>query len=91
MTNAERQAAQADARKKFFSWQPPGDPEIWYKCHKIRSEPRMTEGMCQTRASKPELYGEICGGNPKCPRWKHYRKMFKKGQGHKEPTRRAYK
>lgn len=76
MTAKEQAEAMAEARKKFFAWEPPAvfDPFRSFRCRLIQPYPVMKEEQCRRRAETPELYD--CTN--KCPRWRHYRKLVKK-------------
>lgn len=94
MTQKERDQATREAMARFFGWQPPDqDQEIerYFRCYKIQPYPMMTESMCKARAARPDIY-ENAGCSTACPRWKHYRKLFKKNQKAQStlPIRRPY-
>jgi hypothetical protein len=47
------------------------------RCQYQNSKPRMTEDQCKARAKNQDLYGKSCG---KCPKYKHYLKLYKKSE-----------
>lgn len=91
MTNAERGRVIQEAQAKFYAWEPGGidNPFQQFKCWHIEPYPRMSNDRCRARAKKPELY-EGAGCSLACPRWKHYRKLFKKEAKDDGIIRRAY-
>lgn len=92
MTLNEQKQEIMEAKARFYAWKP-GDTSQFhqFRCLHISSHPRMSEEMCQARAKKPEIFQDVCGGRPACPRWKHYRKLAKKVNGDDGLIRRAYK
>ena len=80
MSQAEQTQAILDARARFYDWEPPGNPFQSFRCYHNPSQQQMSEKMCMTRAGRPDLYQEDCGGKVhgrRCPRWKHYTKEIK--------------
>jgi hypothetical protein len=75
MSQAEQTAAFIEAKRAFYAWEPPGDEFKFFRCHHQPSHPFMREAQCRAAAEKPETFGERCGGRPRCPRWKYYRKL----------------
>jgi hypothetical protein len=67
------------AEAAFYAWKPPGDQESSFRCRHTSQKHTMREEICMARARKPEMYQDKCGGGrPRCPRWKHYRKLARK-------------
>lgn len=91
MTNTEREQQMQEAWARFYSWKPPNiyNPFQTFRCWHIQPYPMMSEEKCKARARKPEIF-ENAGCSLKCPRWKHYRKLFKKENNGNCEARKAY-
>ncbi len=91
MTTAERIEQERDGIARFYAREPPGNEFQLFRCYKCGSRQFMKEEECKARAAKPEMFGDECGGRPNCPRWKHYRKLYKKQTKDDGLERRAYR
>ena len=89
MTTNQLKERLLSARGEFYSWKAKDAKEAGklFRCHHIEPYPLMSEDQCQARAARPDIYRNA-GCSNRCPRWRHYRRQYKKNQ--KLPERRPY-